>query len=61
MKHKIINPRKVVPFMQTAGLLVILLVLAFSCEEESVGQNPVDNIPPSAVSNVQIEALPGGA
>ena len=61
MKQKNIKPRNVAPFMRTAGLLVLILVFAFACEEERVGQNPVDNTPPSAVSNVQIEALPGGA
>lgn len=60
MKQNKINPRKVALFTR-AGLLTLFLVFAFACEEERVGQNPVDNIPPSAVSNVQIEALPGGA
>lgn len=61
MKQKNITPRKVTPLIRTTGLLTLLLVFAFACEEERIGQNPVDNTPPSVVSNVQIEALPGGA
>lgn len=61
MKQKTINLRKVFSFTCIAGLIVILLILASSCAEERVGQYPTHNNPPPAVSNVQIEALPGGA
>lgn len=61
MKKKNIKPRNVASFIRIAGGLALFLTLAFACEEERVGQNPVDSTPPSAVSNVLIEALPGGA
>lgn len=61
MKKKNIKPRNVASFMRIAGLLTLFLTFASACEEERVGQNPVDSTPPSAVSNVLIEALPGGA
>lgn len=61
MKQKTINLRKVFSFTCMAGLMTILWVLASSCDEERVGQNPIHNNPPSGVSNVQIEVLPGGA
>lgn len=57
MKQKIINLWK----GSTFTLIALVLVLASSCDEDRVGQNPVDNIPPAVVTNVQIEALPGGA
>lgn len=44
-----------------AGILSLLLIIATSCKEEKVGQNPLDNIPPSPVTNVKTEPLPGGA
>src|SRR3546814_707554 len=41
-------------------ILIGMLIMA-SCKDENVGQIPVDSTPPAAVSNVSIEALPGGA
>lgn len=32
-----------------------------ACNEEPVGQQPTDNIPPGAVSDVKVENIPGGA
>jgi len=61
MKQKNIITGTAFTFIRIAGLLTIILVLAFSCQEERVGQNPIDNIPPIGVSNVIVEALPGGA
>lgn len=61
MKQKNIITGKVFTFMRIAGLLTIILFFAFACQEEKIGQNPIDNIPPSGISNVQVEALPGGA
>jgi hypothetical protein len=43
----------------------ILLSLSFltlffiSCEEEPIGQYPIDNIPPQPVTNIEVENLPG--
>ncbi|MFA6702970.1 MAG: DUF5126 domain-containing protein, partial [Dysgonamonadaceae bacterium] len=61
MKQKNIITGKVYTHMGIAGLLTIILFFAFACQEEKVGQNPIDNISPSSISNVQVEALPGGA
>src|SRR5690606_4108649 len=43
-------------YFMPIGMLIVA-----SCKEEKVGQTPVDSTPPAAVSNVSIEALPGGA
>lgn len=39
----------------------LLIALTTSCDEENVGQNPIDNTPPSSIANVQTEAIAGGA
>lgn len=41
--------------------IIISLLLFVSCDESRIGQNPIDNMPPSTVTNVQAEAIPGGA
>jgi hypothetical protein len=35
--------------------------LTMSCTELPHTQTPIDNVPPAALSNVQVESLPGGA
>ena len=57
MKQNIIKLRK----LSSCVFLAIILTLASSCDEDRVGQNPVDNVPPEGIKNVQIEALAGGA
>lgn len=42
-------------------LLLVGIMTVLSCKEDHVGQTPVDSIPPSAVTNVVVEPLPGGA
>ncbi|WP_188749661.1 DUF5000 domain-containing lipoprotein [Parapedobacter defluvii] len=42
-------------------LILMGIGIAVSCKEENIGQTPVDRTPPSAVTNVSIESLPGGA
>jgi hypothetical protein len=32
-----------------------------ACEEEPIGQQPTDSVPPGMVSNIQVENTPGGA
>ncbi|WP_080905467.1 DUF5000 domain-containing lipoprotein [Parabacteroides sp. Marseille-P3160] len=41
-----------------AGIIMVILIT--SCDEDRVGQNPIDSIPPSSITHVQTEALPGG-
>jgi len=42
-------------------MLIVLVVVAFGCKQEPIGQQPIDNIPPGPVSNVKVENTPGGA
>lgn len=42
-------------------VITILLLGVVSCSEEPIGQTPTNNNPPSAVKNVQVESIPGGA
>jgi hypothetical protein len=37
------------------------LFIMNACDEEPVGQQPVDKVPPGAVSDVKVENIPGGA
>lgn len=41
-------------------LLALLVVSLFACSEEKVGQYPVDSIPPSPVTDVQVKQSFGG-
>jgi hypothetical protein len=36
-------------------------VLFYACEEEPVGQQPIDSVPPAPVSDVKVENIAGGA
>lgn len=56
MKHYLLIEGKAFIWLMTA-----LLLFFTACDEARVGQNPIDNIPPSPVANVQVEELPGGA
>jgi hypothetical protein len=38
-----------------------MVMMITSCTESSFVQPPVDNVPPSPLTNVQVESLPGGA
>ena len=42
-------------------LIALLGIIAFACKEEPIGQQPNDNVPPGAVSNVKVQNIPGGA
>lgn len=39
--------------------MLILLIFCYGCKEEYIGQYPVDNTPPAAVSNIRVQNLPG--
>jgi hypothetical protein len=38
-----------------------ICLIIFSCEEEPIGQQPSDNVPPGKVSNIEFINTPGGA
>jgi hypothetical protein len=38
-----------------------LLLMTFACNEEKIGQNPIDSTPPPPITNTQAEPIPGGA
>jgi hypothetical protein len=42
-------------------LIVLLGIITFACKEEPIGQQPTDNVPPGAVTNVKVQNIPGGA
>lgn len=43
-------------------MMVIVLISTFlACQEEPIGQKPTDGIAPTAITDVQVEAKPGGA
>ena len=41
--------------------VAIATVIFAACSEDRVGQSPVDDVPPSAISQVEVEPQPGGA
>jgi hypothetical protein len=41
--------------------LFLSLFIFYSCKEEPIGQQPTDNVPPAAVTNVNVINTPGGA
>ena len=43
------------------ALLILAATFLISCEEEPIGQPPIDNIPPSPVTGVEVTPLAGGA
>ena len=48
--------------MKKIFLLLLVAGALFSCQEEFIGQYPVDSIPPKPISNVeQVEQVSGGA
>ena len=48
--------------MKKIFLLLLAAGALFSCQEEFIGQYPVDNIPPKPITNVeQVEQVSGGA
>ena len=55
------NIREMLSRMSGAGLLVMFFVLAVSCKEDRIGQTPTDGTSPSSITDVRIEATPGGA
>lgn len=61
MKKKILNKNKFLSGFRAMGLTVAVCLGVISCEDDRVGQNPVDDVPPSPISQVSVEALPGGA
>ena len=42
-------------------ILIPALLLAASCQEEPIGSVPVDSVAPGAVTEVNVENVPGGA
>jgi hypothetical protein len=40
---------------------IALAVFLYSCDEEPIGQEPVDSVAPGVVSEVKVENTPGGA
>lgn len=42
-------------------MLIVLGFIAFACNKEPVGQQPIDNVPPGPISDVKVENIPGGA
>jgi len=42
-------------------LVVVLFLMAVACNEEPIGQQPIDKMPPGPVANVKVENTPGGA
>ena len=48
--------------MKKIFLLLLTAGALFSCQEEFIGQYPVDSIPPKPITNVeQVEQVSGGA
>ena len=41
--------------------ILISLALFIACNEEPVGQTPLDNIAPGKVSDINVTNIPGGA
>lgn len=56
-QRNILNIKKISSYL--AGLCILLAV--YSCDEERVGQNPVDSAPPPPITNAQAEPIAGGA
>lgn len=42
-------------------LLFLIVVLIISCKEDTIGQFPIDNVPPGQVSNPQVSNFRGGS
>ncbi len=42
-------------------ILIVLVLIAFACGEEPIGQQPTDHISPGPVSEVKVKNVPGGA
>lgn len=61
MKKMILNRQKFLFVFKVIGVMAIMCFGAISCGDDRVGQNPVDNVPPSPISQVSVQALPGGA
>jgi hypothetical protein len=52
---------KIIRIIKNSFVILAAGVLMYACEEEPIGQQPVDSVPPGAVSNVQVENIAGGA
>lgn len=59
MKDISLNKKKFLSCVRLCGMAMVFALS--SCSEDQVGQNPVDGIPPAPISQVSVEALPGGA
>jgi len=42
-------------------LIIYVIGLLYACQEESIGQQPVDSNPPNPVTNVTVRNISGGA
>ena len=61
MKQKISNINTIFRYSDIVCVVTYMFFLMTACGEDFIGQQPVDKVPPGAVTNVQTEALPGGA
>lgn len=58
MKRKNIHLKRLFYYI---GFLSVILVLIIACDEDKIGQYPTDGTSPSTITNIRVEALPGGA
>lgn len=42
-------------------LLIFFGLIIYACEQETIGQQPIENSPPGVVSNIAVENIAGGA
>lgn len=54
-KHKAFTMKKIF------WIFIVLAVVFYGCDEEPIGQIPIDNIPPGEVTGLNVEPIPGGA
>jgi hypothetical protein len=47
--------------LKTFLVFMTVGILAYACEEEPVGQQPLDSVAPDKVTNVAVKSIPGGA
>jgi hypothetical protein len=51
----------IIKFIKICFIMTAAGVFLYACEEEPVGQQPVDSVAPGAVTNVQVHNIAGGA
>jgi len=45
----------------TILIIFIVSLMALACHEDPLGQQPIDNVPPGAVTNIEARSIAGGA